>query len=329
MENSGLMIVMSYPETVVMVADEWYSSYLKYFGIGKKDYVRAGHAALVLIDKSTGELEYHDFGRYITPEPFGRVRGKDTDCELDFPLKAELNGDEIVNLTKLLVFLATHPKLTHGDGRLIATVCTAIDYREARKHITDQQHKHFIRYAAFIKDASNCARFVTRALIASVTDEKIKRKLIASTRFTPSTVGNVLNSCTGNPIYEVSPLGEISELNQSLFTINRLCFLDKLEDYVPALIGTMYPKRVDSLHPHAQWLSGIAAGAWYELYETDMEMEYLFRRVSPHGNVDVHDRYLVENDLFDYSKKYDFIQYSNCSFFHILQGDVVYRFNRK
>ena len=37
--------------------------------------LRAGHAALVLIDKEKGDLEYHDFGRYITSEPNGRVRG--------------------------------------------------------------------------------------------------------------------------------------------------------------------------------------------------------------------------------------------------------------
>ena len=61
--------------------------FLKYLGVGKKDYVRAGHAALVLIDKEKGNLEYHDFGRYITSEPHGRVRGDRHDRELVFPFK--------------------------------------------------------------------------------------------------------------------------------------------------------------------------------------------------------------------------------------------------
>ncbi|NNK40334.1 MAG: hypothetical protein HKP45_06755, partial [Winogradskyella sp.] len=95
-----------------MVADEWYSPFLKYFGIGKKNYVRAGHAALVLIDKNTGHLEYHDFGRYITPEPYARVRGQLTDAELQFPLTASIKNGKIENLEELLTFLATHPKLT-------------------------------------------------------------------------------------------------------------------------------------------------------------------------------------------------------------------------
>ena len=66
MNSTGIMLVLAYPETVVRVSDEWFSPLLPYVGIGKKDFVRAGHAALVLIDKSSGVLEYHDFGRYIT-----------------------------------------------------------------------------------------------------------------------------------------------------------------------------------------------------------------------------------------------------------------------
>ena len=55
--NNGIILTLAYPETIVMVADEWYSHYLRFFGIGKKNYVRAGHAALVLINKKTGILE--------------------------------------------------------------------------------------------------------------------------------------------------------------------------------------------------------------------------------------------------------------------------------
>ncbi|WP_223154687.1 DUF6695 family protein [Aestuariibaculum sediminum] len=80
MKNStGIILTLAYPETIVMVSKEWFSPLLRFIGVGRKNYLRAGHAALVLINKSTGILEYHDFGRYITPEPTGRVRGRDTD----------------------------------------------------------------------------------------------------------------------------------------------------------------------------------------------------------------------------------------------------------
>src|SRR5690606_30040637 len=220
----GIILTLAYPETIVMVAKEWYSPLMRYIGIGKKNYLRAGHAALVLIDKSMGVLEYHDFGRYITPEPNGRVRGRDTDRELDFPIKAQIKQDELVNLDEILKFLATHPKLTHGDGTLYASVCNRVDYDYARAHITHMQQRHFIRYAAFIKGACNCARFVTGALIASVTDKTINKRLQRSIWFTPSTIGNVVLADTENKVCEVSEIGEITTFTSSVSKVNRQNF---------------------------------------------------------------------------------------------------------
>ena len=328
MDNTGVILSLAYPDTIVMVSEEWFSPYLKFIGVGKKDYLRAGHAALVLIDKETSVLEYHDFGRYITPEPNGRVRGSDTDNELHFPIKAEIENDKIKNLDTILEFLGTHPKLTHGDGKLIASVCNAINYQKARTHITKMQNKHFIRYAAFIKDACNCARFVTDTLIASLTDFEIKKNLENSKWFTPSTVGNVLLADTENHTYEVSETGEISKFKGSQKSENIRCFLDKLKDHEVDFVGTQEPKPVDGLHEKAQWLSGIAAGAWFELHKTGHDVEYHFRRISPYGNIDIHDTFMVEDDSFDYDLEFEFIHYSNCKFFHVKQSGRVFRFEK-
>lgn len=328
MDNTGIILPLAYPDTIVMHAEEWYSPFLKYLGVGSKTHVRAGHAALVLINKATGELEYHDFGRYITSEPNGRVRGKDTDCELDFPITATIENDTITNLDEILEFLGTHPKLTHGDGKLVASVCNSVNYQKARKHITTMQERDFIRYAAFIKDACNCARFVTGALIASVTDEKIKKKLKKSEWFTPSTVGNVLLAKTENNVYEVSENGEISEFKGSQQSENIRCFLDRLKTHKPSPIGTTEPKENSVKQSHAQWLSGIAAGAWFELNTTEKEHQYRFRRISPYGNIDVNAIYTPNSNDFDYSKPYQFVHYSNCKFFNVMQDGVVFRFER-
>ncbi len=327
MADSGMMIVMAYPETVVMVADEWYSPYLHYVGIGKRNYVRAGHAALVLIKKTTGELEYHDFGRYITPEPHGRVRGKDTDHELDFPLRAEIEGSEITNLGEILEFLSTKPHLTHGEGKLIASVCDRIDYARARRYIDEMQARHFIRYAAFIKDGCNCARFVTGALIASVTDSKIYRRLKLSTWFTPSTIGNVIIADTQNRVYEISEKGRIGIFNSTVSKENRRYFLDRLHDHSPNFKGTLKPREVDPALPHAQWLSGVAAGAWYELYSTEELVIFRLRRISPVGNIDTDGLYRVIDKTFVYTDAYSFIHYSNCKFFHVKQNGKIFRFD--
>lgn len=329
MNNTGIILTMAYPETIVTVSEEWFSPYLRFIGVGKKNYVRAGHAALVLINKETGILEYHDFGRYITPEPNGRVRGKDTDNELDFPLTAKVEDNEVKNLNEILEFLGTHPKLTHGEGKLIVSVCDEVNYDLAREHITMMQRRDFIRYAAFIKNACNCARFVTDSLIASITNKKIRRQLIKSKYFTPSTIGNVVIADTQNQVFEVNEDGKITNYQSTVSRDNRLYFLDRLKNHIPTFVGTLEPKSVIGLNGNAQWLSGIAAGAWFELDKTENSLEYMYKRVSPHGNVDVHATYKVDDDNFNFYEDYRFIHYSNCKFFHIEQDGRVYRFEKQ
>ncbi|NRB60065.1 MAG: hypothetical protein HRU50_09050 [Winogradskyella sp.] len=324
--NNAFILTLAYPETIVSHAEEWYSRFLRFLSIGSRKHVRAGHAALVLIQKETGVLEYHDFGRYITSEPNGRVRGRETDFELSFPLMAQIENNKIENLPEILEFLATHPKLTHGDGNLYASVCAEVNYELARTHIDKMQSLGFIRYAAFIKEACNCARFVTDTLISSVTNDKIRNRLIRSKWFTPSTIGNVIISDTEDYIYLVSDKGEIKEFTSTVSKENRRLFLDRLQGYNPSLTGTLKPKHNEVKEEHAQWLSGIAAGAWFELYDLDNVLEYRFRRVSPYGHVDCDGVYNLNDKGFDIKADYQFAHYSNCLFFHIKQNDNLFRF---
>ncbi len=325
-KNNAFILSLAYPETIVSHAEEWYSKFLQFLFIGNKKHVRAGHAALVLIDKNTGVLEYHDFGRYIAPSPNGRVRGRQTDFELDFPLVAKIEDDTIKNLEEILRFLATHPKLTHGEGQLYASVCKAVNYELAKAHITKMQHRDFIRYAAFVKDACNCARFITDTLIASVTNSVIKKKLQNSKWFTPSTIGNVVIADTENDVFVVSDQGEIKEFSSTVSKENRRLFLDTLKGYNPSIIGTLEPKHTDVKVEHAQWLGGIAAGAWFEVYDLKSHSEFRFRRISPYGNVDSDGIYKIDKEGFDINLDYQFIHYSNCLFFHIEQHSIQFRF---
>lgn len=326
-KDTAFILTLAYPETIVSHAEEWYSKFLRFLFVGSKKHVRAGHAALVLIDKNTGVLEYHDFGRYITPSPNGRVRGRETDFELNLPLIAQIENDAIKNLEDILKFLATHPKLTHGDGHLYASVCNAVNYEAARKHIDMMQSKGFIRYAAFAKIACNCARFVTDTLIVSVTNSKIKKKLQKSKGFTPSTIGNVVIADTDDFVYLVSEQGVIKEFKSTVGKENRRFFLDVLKGYDPSLEGTLKPKHNNVKAEHAQWLNGIAAGAWFEIYDLDRKTEYRFRRISPYGNIDCDGVYKIVETGFDINLDYRFVHYSNCLFFHIEQDAEKYRFD--
>jgi len=321
--NTGVILVLAYPETIVMVSEEWFSPFLKYLGVGKKDYLRAGHAALVLIDKKKGDLEYHDFGRYITSEPNGRVRGAKYDGELVFPLKATIDNGEVQNLNEILSFLSVNPKLTHGEGKLVASVCGQVDYEKAKDHIQKMQRQGGIRYAAFLKRASNCARFVTTTLIASVTNKRIRKKLITSQNFTPSTVGNVVVSDTENQVYEVVN-GMISKFKSTKFKENKKYLFDRLPEHQISLIGTIEPKSIAGVHQNAQWLSGIAAGAWYELTNQNdlQENEFRFRRISPNGNIDIDAVFTTKNG-FTLEKEFKVIHNSNCFYCTVEQNNKI------
>lgn len=321
--NTGIILVLAYPETIVMVSEEWFSPFLKYLGVGKKNYLRAGHAALVLIDKNKGDLEYHDFGRYITNEPNGRVRGEKYDRELRFPIKAKIVNNRIENLNEILEFLSVNPKLTHGEGKMVASVCDQIDYKLAKNHIQKMQRQGAIRYAAFLKNASNCARFVTTTLIASVTIERVKRKLISSLGFTPSTVGNVVLADTNNQVYEVKD-GVISKFESTKFKENKKYLFDRLPEHQVNFIGTLIAKSVEGVHPSAQWLSGIAAGAWYE-FTLDVRLsdnEFRFRRISPNGNVDIDAVFITKNE-FTLEKSFKIIHNSNCFYCTVKQDGKI------
>ncbi|MEM6717882.1 MAG: DUF6695 family protein [Bacteroidota bacterium] len=326
MNNTGIILVLAYPETIVRTSQEWYSPYLRFMGMGKKNYVRAGHAALVLIKKATGELDYYDFGRYITQLSYGRVRSKERDRELDFPLKAVIRNGEIVNLDELLHFLANNPKLTHGEGTMFASVCDQIDYDAAQSYIDYCLRQGATNYAAFLKNASNCARFVTDTLIASTTNLTIKKRLKKSNRFTPSTISNVVLASTTQNIYEI--LGDdLRNFNSTSRNVTVRCFLDRLKDFEPNLQGNIEPKKLSKLSEKAQWLSGIGSGVWFEI-EVLPAITYCYRirRISPYGNVDVDGIFKVNDPEFDIAKPYQFIYDSNCAYCSILQNDTVFYF---
>lgn len=327
MNNTGIIITLAYPETIVRISNERLASFVYLLGIGKKNYVRAGHAALVLIEKQTGNLSYYDFGRYVTPEQTGRVRSKLTDHELDFPLHATLESNHIVNLPDILTFLATHPKLTHGEGTMLASVCDEIDYDNARNYIESFQNKGLITYAAFGKSGSNCARFVTETLIKGVSNHNIRKKLLKSKWLTPSTIGNVLIANTQNRIFEVSDNGHIGSFKSSAFNVNTRFFLDRLKDHQPKLEGNLKPKTNATHHKEAQWLGGIGGGAWFELHCLGHASEYRFRRISPYGNVDVDGIFKISKIGFDSKKDYGIVPYSNCNFIHVKQDEKVFRFD--
>ena len=318
MNYTGKIIVLAYPDTFVTVSDEWICKLLPLVGLGTWSFIKAGHAALILIENKTGDARYYDFGRYITPKGYGRMRSAHTDFELTIDFSAQISeNNELTNLNEFLLWLDTNSQKTHGEGRLLASVCHVIDFRKAQEYITDLQQRGSVPYGAFGKSASNCARFVTETILTATSDKKIISELNFNKKFTPSAVGNVEKAALGS-VYEVIN-GEIKLFKGSAFKENLINYFDKTKPRVSCNSMTNGKSYSPLIPIKAQKLSGIGSSAWFELTSEEDLPKYHFRikRYNDLHKVDFDGVFFSSE--FDTAMPFEFTYDSHCAHCHIIQ----------
>ncbi len=321
MKATGKIIVLAYPDTFVKVSTEWICKVLPYLGLGTKNHIKAGHAALILINNETGKARYFDFGRYVTPPGYGRVRGANTDAELHIPIIAKISSEGVLqNRDAFFYWLDGNPDKTHGDGRLLASVCDEIDHNKAYNFIRTLQQKGSIPYGAFDKTGSNCSRFVTETILAATPNLKIVKALSFNKKFTPSTVGNVEKASLAKDIFEIYN-GKISKFNGSALQENLRNYFHKKK---PEPITIQKSK----LSERAQKLYGTGSSAWFELQEEHFpENHFRIKRYNENCEVDFDGIYKASEE-FDMHIPYTFTYDSHCAYCHILQKEKKIKFER-
>ncbi|MGY6649610.1 DUF6695 family protein [Wenyingzhuangia sp. IMCC45574] len=325
--STGAIVILSYPDTVVRPAyTEFSSKVWPMIGVGSKHAVQAGHAALLLLEKASGNVDYYDFGRYITSFGFGRVRSKKTDVELEVPLQAKFKEGKLTNIQELLLWLDAHPEKTHGDGRLVAGLNSELDYDKAKQYIEDLQNKKEVPYGAFVKGGSNCARFVTDTLLAAATSTRVRIRLKTSNQFTPSPIGNVIKGSSDDLIHVVENQKVNLYTNRSILKEYFSCFLNKFDDTLNT-IGTEKPNTDKFYLENATWLGGIGSGAWFQLsHESD---HYQITRYTSCGKQDFKGVFACLDATFDIKKPYDFVHPTNCKEAFIVQNQKEFLFRNK
>lgn len=321
MKPTGKIIVLAHPDTFVKVTDEWICKFLPLVGLGTREYIKAGHAALILIENETGNSFYYDFGRYVTPVGYGRVRGVNTDAELDLPIRAKFtDNNSLKNLDTFLLWIDSNPQKTHGDGRLLASVCDLVDFELAQKHIKSLQNKGSVRYGAFSKTESNCSRFVTDTILAATKEKGLRKALKFNKLFTPSTVGNVEKASTTAIVFQVFE-GVITEFNSSAFKEN-------LKNYFHKNRPAKEEKDLPKLPENAQKLEGIGSSAWFELLPEKLPLNHFrIKRYNDLHQVDFDAVYLA-SDEFDMSMPFSFTYDSHCEYCHIVQSGKKMKFEK-
>ncbi|MCG1036287.1 DUF6695 family protein [Polaribacter sargassicola] len=323
-KSNGIIVILSYPDTVVRPAYwEPSSKYLPLLGIGGKHAVQAGHAALLLIKKNTSEINYYDFGRYITTYGNGRVRCKETDPDVLISIKATFKDGNLSNLKEILLWLENHPEKTHGDGRLVASIHSEIDFEKAHNFIYQLINQKEIPYGAFIKKGTNCARFVTDAIIASSVNKKIKYQLKKSNTLTPSPIGNVIKGNSTNKIYTVKNQKITPYKNRSVIKEYKTAFFKKFYGE-PNLEGTEYPNYKVFNLKNGHWLGGIGSGAWFKIEEQIDKTSYKISRYNSTGLKDFEAVFIVDQKCFNHQKEHKFIHPTNCKEAIIKQNQKIY-----
>ncbi len=321
MIGTGKIIVLAYPDTFVKMSSEWQCKVMPFLGLGTFKQIKAGHAAMILIENKTGLANYYDFGRYVTPDGLGRVRSCKTDHELIIPITAKLIGNgPLENLSDFLLWLDANPDKTHGDGRLVASVCEEINFKKAQNYILKLQEKGSIPYGAFVKEGSNCARFVTETVLVSTENEKIKKGLNYNKRFTPSAIGNVEKSAN-SLIYEVVN-GEVNEYLGSAFKENLINYFHRQKK------ENQHKEIISNIPSGAQKLNGIGSSAWF-IIELVSAAENIFqiKRYNDFHQVDYVGLFKTSVD-FDINQTYKIAYDSNCEYCHVIQHKKKIKFSR-
>ena len=329
-KSSGIFISLAWPDTQVVWTNQLYESLLRTLLQNYDNRIRVGHAAAIVIDRTTGEMDYLDFGRYITPNGRGRVRSKETDSDIAIPIKAQFDSKgELSNLDEILRFFEA-AKFTHGEGRMIASACYEINYDRAMRYVRKLQNRGAIAYGPFVYGGSNCSRFVADALYAGCINKKVRLKLAYPISITPSPLGTVLNADTTGVIWEVDK-GNITEYRggklsaiKDVFTSLGMKRLNReskaTKDYW--LMGTLHePERPSILPERAKWFGGIGSGAWFYLSKPEglKKDEFRFQRINPEGEFDCDRVFKPKIGKFNFDAPFELTYETNCLFCTVIQ----------
>ena len=176
--KNDFIITLAWPEGMVTAADSWYDKIAS-----KNGKYRVGHSALALVDSATSKIYYFDFGRYHTPDGFGRIRDTETDPDAGIKQKAKINGEKINNIEEILVEISNN-KSYHGEGTLYASVISNVNCSDAFNYAKNWQKKGAIPYGPFVRNGTNCSRFV--ATISRKAEPSFLKKLRLKFPFTIS-----------------------------------------------------------------------------------------------------------------------------------------------
>ena len=209
MVNKDFIIVLAWPELMVQVPGSWYDFFFR-----KTGKVRGGHSALILVNTNTKRLYYMDNGRYHCPLGYSRIRDEETDHDIRISLLADIQNGEIQNIRQILTE-TINKKANHGEGTLYASVLPRVNFESSYFYAKEQQERGAIPYGPFVKNGTNCSRFVASTILHSTPPLITKLRLMFPFCIIPSPKRNV-STCNRN--YYVLDKENYKKINRNIFS---------------------------------------------------------------------------------------------------------------
>jgi hypothetical protein len=286
--HNGFAIALAWPNTKCKQAGGWYDGLLRSLGVNQKGYYKVGHSALILVNDSDGSCYYFDFGRYHSPNGYGRVRSVKTDRDLAFKIKGEIADGVLLNTKQILEELQSK-STTHGDGHVCATT-TRVNVKCCYAFALKMQLKEFIPYGPFVWNGTNCSRFVNAMIRSGSPQVFHKFKLKYPYSFSPT------------------PIGNVKALNRKEIIVQSKVLLEK----------TCVLKTSVQVNDKKQWLTGEGGGSWFSIEKDFNPWHYRVIRSSFDGTIEC-DSIFHSPRLLHLHEEYEFIYPSNCEKITIMQ----------
>ena len=336
LKKNSFIIPLAWPDSLVNSSYESMDPFWKFLRISREGLYKVGHAAMLLVNGDTGEVRYFDFGRYIAPDGYGRIRGYETDPELKFGVKAICDGFELKNFNEILHYVDSN-KHTHGEGDLYAGIYPGVNYDDALAIIHEMQSVVLQEYGPFVYKGTNCSRFVAQT-IAKLGDYKTQIKFLLPWYLTPSPLGNIYN-CPSRKMYVVRDskvhVFNVDKFKKRFDILREKIFFQKNDpilDTIDLNYRTKFKavKRPTNVSVKAQWLGGTGAGAWHEVVEV-VEQKIVFKRVQSTGFVDFETTFFhcnLEVGQFDLNQDYQIDYGTTYRKVFITQNEVQFHFTK-
>ncbi len=318
--HTGAIVILAYPEEFVSMIPAWYRKPLEWIGMVNHGKIAAGHAAMALINKETGDIHYGDFGRYITSFGYGRTRMAATDPDVEFTYKVLFKDGEIVDKVALFQHIFEHPERTHGGDVMYVSLNQDVDFDACYKFMTTMNKRGSMIYDPFGKGRSNCSRFVFDSILAGMTSDQERKKLRRKNPLTSSPLGNVFHG-TKEDSYVFTPKGHSIVKNKSLLVVLKHLFKKAPKPSDNTITEEQKQKQFLGLNPNKKWsyLGGVGDQAYILLEDVKQDSLHIKKYGADHSLTFEH-KY-ERNDAFDPTEEFEFIHDCNASWITLKQGE--------